>query len=157
MDIAIVVLLLFVGIVFFVVEIFLLPGTTLAGIAGTAFLAGAIYYAYSHLGPNAGNLTLLAGIVMLIVGVWLFLRSRMLDRLSLKTEITGKNDPLEKINVKPGDIGVTASRLATMGKVKINGHIIDAKTNGEFLDQGVEIVVVEVLKTNVLVEKTDEK
>jgi membrane protein implicated in regulation of membrane protease activity len=40
-----------------------------------------------------------------------------------------------------------------MGKVKVNGFIVEAKTNSDFIDDGDEIVVLEVLKTNVLVER----
>jgi len=57
------------------------------------------------------------------------------------------------LNIKIGDIGKTSSRLAPMGKVRINGAVIEAKTNDEFIDQGVEVVVLEVFNTNVLVER----
>ena len=72
--------------------------------------------------------------------------------MALKTGIDGKVDPLKGLSIKVGDTGKTTSRLAPMGKVKINGAVIEAKTNDEFIDQGVEVVVLEVFNTNILVE-----
>ena len=47
------------------VEIFLLPGISIAGIAGAIFLIGGIVYAYMFLGSTAGNVTLAASAVAL--------------------------------------------------------------------------------------------
>ena len=49
MEIAIVVILLVLGIVFLLLEIFLFPGISVAGIAGAAFTGVAVWYAFSHL------------------------------------------------------------------------------------------------------------
>ena len=151
MEIIIVVILLLVGIVFFLIELFLIPGISLAGIAGTLFLGAAVYLAYSEIGSSAGHLTLLGGLILLGVAIWIFFRSKTLERMSLKTEIDGKNDPLENTVINIGDLGITSSRLAPMGKVKVNGHIVEAKTNDDFIDEKVEVVVLEVMKTNILV------
>ena len=42
-----------------------------------------------------------------------------------------------------------------MGKVKINGNIIEAKTSDDFIDQDEKIVIREVFSTNVLVEREE--
>jgi membrane-bound ClpP family serine protease len=43
-----------------------------------------------------------------------------------------------------------------MGKVKVNGQTIEAKSVDEFIDEGTPILVKEVFKTNVLVERISE-
>lgn len=153
METVIVILLVIVGVVLLLVELFLIPGVSVAGIAGVFFFGGAIYYAYEALGSTAGHLTLFASLVVLVLAVWIFVRSRALEKMALNTEIDGKNDPLKDVKVQIGDSGTAVSRLAPMGKVKVNGFIIEAKTNSDFIDDGEEIVVLEVLSTNVLVEK----
>jgi membrane-bound ClpP family serine protease len=155
MEIIIVVILLLVGIVFFLLELFLIPGISLAGIAGTLFLGGAVYVAYTEIGSSAGHLTLLGGLILLGVAVWIFFRSKTLERMSLTTEIDGKNDPMKDMVINIGDFGITSSRLAPMGKVKINNHIVEAKTNDDFIDEKVEVVVLEVMKTNILVGRKE--
>ncbi len=153
METVIVILLIIMGVVLLLIELFLIPGISVAGIAGVLFFGGAIYYAYDTLGTTAGHFTLIASIVVLALAIWIFLRSRALEKMALNTEIESKIDPLKDVKVQPGDKGFAVSRLAPMGKVKVNGFIVEAKTNSDFIDDGDEIVVLEVLKTNVLVER----
>lgn len=151
MSTAVVITLLILGVIFLLIELFLIPGISIAGIAGFISVVAAVIFAYVNLGTTAGHITLIASIIVSALGVWLFIRFRTLDRMALKTDIDGKIEPLKDTDIKVGDLGVTVSRLAPMGTVKINDHIIEAKTNSDFIDQNVEIVVLEVFSTNVLV------
>ncbi len=156
MEITVVFILLLVGVALLLIEMFLIPGLSIAGIGGLIFLGGAIYYAYAYIGPDAGHLTLLAGFIMMVIAVWIFIRSKALERMSLKTEIESKNDPLKGIDVKVGDVGTTSSRLAPMGKIKVHGQVVEAKALDDFIDQDVEVVIIKVQSTNVLVERKSE-
>jgi membrane-bound ClpP family serine protease len=155
MEIAVVIILLLVGIILLLVEMFLIPGLSIAGIGGVIFLGGAIYYAYAFIGVEAGHLALIGGFLMMVIAVWIFIRSKALERMSLKTEIDSKNDPLKGVDVKVGDVAVTSSRLAPMGKIKINSHIIEAKATDDFIDENTEVIVTQVYSTNVLVERNN--
>jgi len=57
------------------------------------------------------------------------------------------------LDIKVGDRGIALSRLAPMGKVKVKGQTVEAKSEDEFIDEGTPISVKEVFKTNVLVER----
>ncbi len=153
MDILIVISLIVLAIIFLLLEFFLIPGFSISGITGILLMAVAVWFAYSNLGNLAGNLTLAGSFVLTGVAVWAFLKSKALERMSLKTNVTGTVDKIDENVIKIGDTGVTISRLAPMGKVRINGEVMEAKTSDEFIDQNVDIVVLEVYKTNVLVEK----
>lgn len=153
MEVIVVVVLLVLGIIFFLLELFLIPGISLAGIAGTAFLIGSIVFAYVKISAMAGHFTLLGSIVLLGIAIWIFLKSKALDKMSLKAGIDSKVDPLKDVEIKIGDSGKTLSRLAPMGKVIVNGSVIEAKTNDEFLDPDVEIIVSQIYNTNILVER----
>ncbi len=153
MGITIICVLLFIGIIFFLIELFFLPGISIAGIVGGIFIGAAIWYAFAFVSGTAGIITLVGGLILFVLAVWWFMRSKTLDKMSLKTDIDGKIEPLKGLNIQPGDTGITMSRLAPMGKVKINNAVIEAKTNNEFIDPDEEIVVLEVCNTNVLVER----
>ncbi len=155
MDILIVVGLLLLAVIFLLIELFLIPGLSVAGITGIGLAAVSVWYAYSHLGPVAGNLTLAGSFILAGVAVWVFLKSRALEKMSLKTNVSGTVEKIDEEQIKPGDTGKTISRLAPMGKVRINNNVVEAKSGDDFIDQGVEIVVIEVYKTNVLVEKAE--
>ena len=136
------------------IEIFLLPGISIAGIAGAIFLVGGIVYSYMFLGSTAGNITLAASAVALGVTFFGLLKSKSLERISLNTNIDDKvdNSYLQKIAV--GDTGVTISRLNPIGKVLVNDVEAEGKSfDGEFIEEDTEIVVIKVETYNVLVKR----
>ncbi len=156
MEIVVILILLLVAVGLLLVEMFLIPGISIAGIGGLLFLGGAVYYAYAFISPEAGHLTLVAAFVMMTVAIVIFVRSKALEKMSLKTEIDGKNNPLQGIELKVGDKGTTISRLAPMGKIRVNGHIVEAKAMDDFIDQEENVVIIKVQSTNVLVERSPE-
>ncbi len=153
MNAFIIFIMLLIAVGLLLVEMFLIPGISIAGIGGLLFLGGAVYYAYAYIGSTAGFLTLVAAFVMLTIAVIIFIRSKALEKMSLKTDIDSKNDPLEGIELKEGDMGITCSRLAPMGKIRVQGHVVEAKALDDFIDQDVEVVIIKVQSTNVLVER----
>lgn len=153
MDIVVVAVLLLFGIGLMLVEIFLIPGFSIAGIGGVLSIVGGVFYSYTFIGTEAGNLTLVATIVLMAIAIWIFLRSRALEKMSLQTNIEGKNDPMQGFVINVGDTGVTVSRLAPMGKIRVAGNVVEAKAIDDFIDQGTEVIVIKVQSTNVLVER----
>ena len=139
--------LLVLGVIMMVIEIFLLPGFSIAGIMGIFFLLAGIVKAFMF-SMEAGFLVLLS----MALAIYLLMRSKTLNRLSLQESIDSKVDPLKNIDVKVGDHAVTLSRLAPIGKIKVNDKVVEAKSVKDFIDDGVEVVVVAVDSTNVEVE-----
>lgn len=92
MNIILVVLLVVAGVVLLLLEIFLLPGFGIAGIAGLLSLIGAVVAAYLRIGVLAGHLTLAGVLVAIALSVYAFLRGRALQRMSLDTSIDSKVD-----------------------------------------------------------------
>ena len=90
MDIFLVVLLVLAGVALLLMELFLLPGFGIAGVAGFGFLAGAVYYAYVFLGMVAGMITLGVCVLVSILAIWGFVRSKALDKMALDTTIDSK-------------------------------------------------------------------
>ena len=153
MDILIICLLIFAAVVLFLVELFVVPGISIAGIlAGVCALLGN-YYAFTHVGTGAGILTLAVTAVASIGSLVWFMRSKTLDKLSLKTDITGRVDRSAEQSVRPGDTGMTTTRLALIGYADIQGNIVEVKSTGEFLDEHTPIRVVRVVDGTVLVER----
>ena len=151
-DLIIVTLVILLGIIFLLAEIFLLPGITISGIAGFIFLVGGIAYAYMYMGTMAGNLTLLISVFLILGSFLYFIKSKSLRRISLNTNIDSKVDTsdLKKINV--GDVGITQSRLNPIGKVFINNLTVEAKSiDGQMIDEDTEVVVNKVDWSNIIV------
>jgi Membrane-bound serine protease (ClpP class) len=150
-DILIITFLMVVSILLIIAEIFLLPGITIAGIAGVLFAIGGIAYAYS-IDVTTGNITLGSSIVV-FGGLFLWLmRSNSFSRVSLKADVDSKVESPRDMPLKIGDEGTTLSRLAPIGKARFNNITVEAKSSGEFIDEDTPVVIRQVEGYNVLVE-----
>lgn len=143
-----------VAIVLILLEIFLLPGITVAGIGGFLFAVGGIIYAYT-VGEWLGHTALILSLVTFGGAfVWL-LRSKSFNRVALKTDINSKLVSSQELGIKTGDEGITLSRLAPMGKARFNGITVEAKVMDELIDEGTHVEVIRVDGNNVVVKKKE--
>ncbi|MCB9017284.1 MAG: NfeD family protein [Paludibacteraceae bacterium] len=152
MDIAIIAGLLLFGVLLFLLEIFLIPGISVAAVGGVLSTIGAIVYAYVNIGLLAGHLTLILSALLLAVSIYFVMKTGTMDRFSLKTNIESTVDAMHDVHVSVGDRGRTMSRLAPIGKIEIAGITMEAKSNGEFIDEDTEIEVLKVQSNGVLVK-----
>jgi len=152
MDIGIIAGLLIIGVILFLIEIFLIPGISVAGVGGLVATISAIVYAYVKIGLWAGHFTLIAAVLLIVSALFITLRTNAIDRMSLKSEIDSKVNCVQGFNIVPGDEGVTISRLAPMGKVEVNGNIVEAKSEDGLIEEEQPVEVVKVLSSNIIVK-----
>mgnify|MGYP000843095530 CR=1 FL=1 len=76
MEVFIIVSLILAGLLLFIVEVFLIPGISIAGIASAICLLYANYYAFDTLGPIAGFITLIASVLSCIAIIVWFMHSK---------------------------------------------------------------------------------
>ena len=149
MDIILVATFVVLGVAFFILEIFFLPGISIGGVVGTLFTGAAIWYAFAKISATAGWIVVAVSAVALAAAVIYFIKGKPLDKMALHTELQLDN-LYNMSNVAVGDEGRTLSRLAPMGKVLVNGEDYEAKVRNGFLDVAVTVVVV-AIEGNVLV------
>ena len=153
MDTLIIISLIVAGLILFIIEVFLLPGISIAGIISAICLLYANYYAFDTLGTIPGCITLAVSAIGVIgITIW-FMRSKTVDKLSLKKTIDYRPEPLKGLDLKPGDEGIALTRLAQIGNAEFNGRIIEVRSSGDFIDQKSRIRVERILDGIVLVEK----
>lgn len=152
MTLLIILLLILTGIVLFIVEFLVLPGITVAGIGGVIFLSAGIFFGYSEYGIPTGHYILLASLTIAVSSILLMLRSGTWRKTMLETNIEGQVPDVHALNISVGDVGTCISRLAPMGKVRINNNVIEAKSQSGFIDQKTEIEIVSIQKTNIIVK-----
>jgi membrane-bound ClpP family serine protease len=144
MSLSIIAVLIVVGFLFLLLEILVLPGTSVAGIIGFVLIAIGVWQAYAVHGTMVGTLTLAGSVVFSVVALYFSLKSNTWKRASLNKSIDGKVNTIAEGSVKVGDTGISISRLVPMGKAKINNEFFEVKTLGGFVDEGTEIEVIEI-------------
>jgi len=152
MSLTAIIVLILIGIFLFLVEFLLVPGITIAGIAGFILLVGAVYFGYDSLGTPEGHYVLLGTAVLSVAVIAYALRARTWKRLMLDSTISGKVSSYAEEKVKVGDTGMTVTRLNPMGKVLINGEYLEAKSTGAYIEQKKKIRVINIRDYRVTVE-----
>ena len=155
MDILIIVSLIIAGLILFIIEVFLLPGISIAGIISAICLLYANYYAFETMGTLPGCITMaISAIGVIAITVW-FMRSKTVDKLSLKKTIDYKPEPLKGLGLKAGDEGIALTRLALIGNAEFDGNIIEVRSTGDFIEEKSRIRVNRIRDGIVLVEKAN--
>ena len=158
MSVLAIILLIVLGIFLFIVEFLLVPGITIAGIGGAILMGVAVYMAYTVHGNTTGNYTLVATLVLTVGGGAYVLRAKTWKRLALNKNIDSKVEVgLEGDAIRTGDRGESITRMAPIGKVKINGIIVEGKSQRGFLDPHTPVEVIKVLNTQVLIKSLKEE
>jgi len=159
------------------IEVFVIPGFGVAGISGLALIligllatfmpeepgrTFPIYWPHWDTSLNAlktGVITLACSMTLSIVGM--ILLSRYLPQMPYVRRIVPENPtPSEVMPEDPyrglarvGDVGVCESKLHPAGKARFGSILVDVVSEGEFLDDGVEVEVVERYGNRVVVRR----
>ncbi|MEG1586414.1 MAG: NfeD family protein [Bacteroidales bacterium] len=157
LDIFIILILALFGIGLVILEIFLIPGFGFAGIAGIAFMGGSVWYAYEQLGLLGGNITLLICILTLIIGIYRFIKGKMLSRIALNKEIDSTAPNKIGTEVQAGETGVTLSIMNPMGTVIIGNKTYEAKSEEGFIEVNKPVEIIKVDTTNIIVKQIHHK
>lgn len=150
-----IILLIVFGIVLLLLEFFVIPGVTIAGIGGVILISSGVFMSYSVFGSTTGHFFLAGSLLASIITLIYVLRSNTWKRLGLKNIIDGKTQSDLTQLFHEGDEGISLTRLAPMGKVLINEHTVEAKSMSGFIDQQKPVTVAQVLP-NMLIIKLKE-
>lgn len=146
-----IIILIILGLLFLLLEILVIPGTTFAGIVGFGLLFVGLWQTYASKGIIAGHITLGSTVVLTVIVLYFSFKAGTWKRMALKSTVDGKMDQLEGVNINEGDTGISVSRLAPSGKAMINNNIIEVHTYGEFIDQEKKIRVISICNNKIIV------
>jgi len=177
------VILFIAGLVFLLMELFVIPGFGVAGLTGLVLLFVSVVMAgqdfvvpqssgqWNHLLTSL--MVILAATCVFVIGAAFISRKfgslPVLSQLSLTPpssesietvdKSTGKPVPQTHPGVSVGDWGKADSHLRPAGRASINGQSIDVVSDGSFLEPGAQVRVIHVSGNRIVVseiEKNDE-
>ena len=73
LDTVIIVVLMAIAILLLILELFFLPGVSVAGFASVVFYGVALYYAFSRMGMVVGITALAVAVILTIFIIWYFI------------------------------------------------------------------------------------
>lgn len=147
-----IVIFLLAGLLLLLLEVLVIPGATIFGIAGFILLAVSVWQAYAAHGTPEGHYFLFGSIVFTIALLYFALKSRTWRKAMLGSEVNSRVNVIEEDKVKPGDEGRTISRLAPGGKAIINGDYYEVHSLGGYIEPQTPVVVIRVDFSKIIVK-----
>ena len=148
--------LLILGFVLILLEIFVIPGLNIFGIAGMGTVCVGIYFAYIKLGPSAAIVTGLLGVSGTAALVWSLVRNRAWQRMVLTAETdsaSGFNSAPAELSAFASRVGVATTPLHPTGRAQFGEETVDVVTEGGFVDSGAQVEVIAVVGTRIVVQQ----
>lgn len=147
-----IVLLILLGLFLLILEFFVFPGVSFAGIGGVLFVGVGIFLGYKEFGNIGGHIVLsitLIASVLVVVGA---LRSGTWKKMMLTSTVDGTVENKQELNINVGDEAESITRLNPTGKAMVNNNIVEAHCPGHFIDENTSLVVTKILKTHIIVK-----
>lgn len=149
-------LLLVLGFVLILLEIFVIPGLNIFGILGFGTVMVGIWYAYERLGAHAAALIAVLGVAGTVLLIRLLIRNRAWQRMVLTSETSraaGFSSAPAGLAELVGQTGQTVSPLRPAGRVLFGERTVDVVTQGGFVESGRTVEVLSVAGNRVVVEE----
>lgn len=152
MDWLVLISLLVLGIIFIIIEVIFIPGTTFVGIFGFILVAAGIFFVYDKYGYQAGNYTLLGTSVFTFIMFYYSFKSGTWKKMANSSVVDSKVNEHIEMNLSVDDEGITVSALRPMGSVMFNDKHFEASTLGDFVDVDKKVIIIEIKNKQIIVE-----
>jgi len=152
MSLTAIIFLIVIGIILFYVEFLIVPGVTIAGIAGAILVMVGVYLGYKEYGTPTGHYILGITALVSVFSMVFMLRSKTWEKVGLASIIDGRSSSSLDTELKIGETGETVTRLNPYGKVMINNKFYEAKSSGAFLDPKTKIEVKKIDRSQLIVK-----
>jgi membrane-bound ClpP family serine protease len=152
MSLTAIIFLIILGVILFYVEFLIIPGVTIAGIAGVICIIVGVYFGYKEYGSPVGHYILLSTAIVSILSIFFMLRSDTWKKIGLNTKIDSKVSSSLENEVPVGVEGETVTRLNPYGKVQIADKLYEAKSSDAFIDPKSKIQVKKVEGSQIIVK-----
>ena len=170
------------GLILLCIEVFILPGFGIAGTLGIIFIIAGLFGMLVKNPPNQipwpsdpdswqiftdGVMGLTFGFFGFLIFAWAFTRylprMQFLSGLILRPAVAKGGDEFEASltapagklfeSIKKGDSGEVVTALRPAGKVGFDGKIVDCVAQGDFIDKGDSVEIVDIHGNRVIVRK----
>lgn len=138
-----VIVLAILGLVMVFAEI-LMPGFGLFGILGSISLLGSLILSYRLYGTLTFLILLIAMVVIFFAMVFFAKKSGLYNKVVLKDRQEAKDFDESVLQGLLGQVGVTQSTLRPFGVAEFDGRMVDVCSQGDFIDRGEKVQVVQI-------------
>jgi membrane-bound ClpP family serine protease len=144
--------LIVLGLIFLLIEIFFIPGTTAVGLVGSIMMIIGIVVTYRYFGQTVGFYVLSATVLVSGVSLYLSFKTNVWKRFALKNTMAGGVNEKVYDKLKVGEEGVTVSVVKPIGNAEFSGAIVEVKSLGDYVENGTRVKIIAIDKNEITVE-----
>jgi membrane-bound serine protease (ClpP class) len=165
-------LIIVLGVLLLGVEIFVLPGFGIGGIAGISCIVIGLILSFQdfvipspsmpwqmkELTTNIGKVigSFIAAFAIAVVFIRYVLKSisKVIHGPYLNETLEGSHaDSAAIVDVKEGDTGEVITSLRPSGRVRVKERVFDVVTEGDFVEKGSTVTVVKISRNKIIVSR----
>ena len=144
------IVLVILGFVLLLIEVFLMPGTAVSGILGILCLIGGVLTAF-NVNHTYGFVFLFGSAVVSVLLSIKLLKAETWNKVTNSVSISARSGS-DNSTVKIGDKGKSITRLNPMGRARLGEEYAEVTARDSFIDQGIDIEVVKIERNKIFVE-----
>jgi membrane-bound ClpP family serine protease len=152
MSIALIIIILLLGLLLIIAEIFFIPGTTIFGVAGGVVMVIGVAMMYA-VGTQQGHIALGISIVSILVATVLGFRAIDKGALAARAKIKGRVNELDS-SLVPGMKGKAITELRPGGKVQFGEERVEVFSYGNYIPRDSQVEITNVTKDKIFVKLT---
>lgn len=152
MELVYILIIVFIGLGLIVLEVIVIPGSTIVGIIGFSCTVGGIYLAYRYHDYYIGNSVLSGSIIISGISLYIAIKFKVWEKFSVNKNITGKakSNIIEGIAIN--DEGLALSALRPYGKGEFNDKEVEVVSLGQFIEPKTSIKIIKIEQEKIFVE-----
>ena len=156
LELTLIIGIVFIGFLLLLVELFVIPGISIAGLGALGCFGAGMYVAYQNYGLNEAVYVFLISAGLCILFLFIALKTRVLSKFSMKYRVSGKDgykagsDDLGELE---GQSGISVTPLRPAGAAIFGNKKVDVVTEGEFIGKNARIKVIVIDGNRVVVKE----
>lgn len=150
MTLTTVILLIIIGLLIVLAEIFFVPGSTIVGVIGVALVLTGIIGAFYSLDQQTGFIVMGGTLAVLGIMTWLGFKTKTWQRFAVKSAIDGKAQDSLKFAV--GQQGTTLTRCTPIGKAQFENGVEEVYSSNDYLDADIPVIIVRIHENKIIVK-----
>ncbi len=147
-----VLVLIALGIIFIIVEILFVPGTTIVGILGILATLFGVYLSFVYFGATVGTWLAAGSGIVFVVSIYIAFKQKTWDRFSLKDTMKGKFNEGLTSTLQVAQRGVALSSLRPFGKAEFAGKEFEVRSFGDYVDSGTSVEIIKINGNTIYVQ-----
>ncbi|MBW7935642.1 MAG: hypothetical protein LC101_06920 [Flavobacteriales bacterium] len=147
-----VLLLILIGLLIVLAEIFLVPGSTIIGVIGVILILLGIVGAFYSLGQETGFMVF--GVTLLLIGIlgYLGFKAKTWQRFAVKSAIDGKAT-VDAAKFHVGQEAITLTRCNPIGKARFtDGSIEEVYSSGDMIAENTPVSILRILDQKIIIK-----